>query len=84
MVLVLLTLIAVSFMILFEILCRILRIITKAILKNSGEPCPFCRNQHSMRTVKTNALHKKACRKCGFSVVIDDTPYIDNSYDLKG
>lgn len=46
--------------------------IIKFILKRSGKPCPFCRNEHSMITKKTSDYHKQVCKKCGFSIIVDD------------
>ncbi len=80
----LLTFIAITIIILFTTIGGTLKVIIRSILKHRGEPCPFCHNTHSMVTVKTRDEHKKVCKKCGFSIVVDDTPYIDSTNDGGG
>ncbi len=41
-------------------------------LNRGKEDCPFCKSKGSMRVYSTESGHKKICKKCKFSIDIDD------------
>lgn len=36
------------------------------------EDCPFCKSKASMEVYNTESGHKKICKKCKFSIDVDD------------
>ncbi len=75
----LLVLLAMGIVFLFTMLKASLNSVRKFILKQVGKPCPFCQNQYSLVHEKTSDGHKQVCKRCGFSVIVEDTESYNES-----